>query len=414
MAAGILIRGIEPAEYDSYLGVGIHAFNSGVAAESFRDHELITFEFDRSVAALDGDEMVGTSCVFSLDLSVPGGSLPCGGISAVAVLPTYRRRGILSAMMDRMLADISGRGEPVSALFASEPEIYGRYGYGCATSEIKVTIPRGDGRIVPAPFPGQDELRLRIADPASSLDDLGAVYDTLAAAKPGLMARDKRWWQKRTDDPEWDRHGRTPLRCLIAEDDSGPRGYALFASQGLWGDHGIPSHKTQVWEIIVTRASAAAALWSHLMATDLVGEVSAPLLAPDDPLLFLLSGMRRARPQLMDGLWIRLIDLPAALARRRYACAADVVIEVSDRQLPGNAGRWRFQADSSGRATCTPTRQPADLLVPVQALGAAYLGGISVGSLAAAGQVREEHPGAVRALSAAMSWDVAPWCPMIF
>jgi predicted acetyltransferase len=139
----------------------------------------------------------------------------------------------------------------------------------------------------------------------------------------------------------------------------------------------------------------------------------------DDPLLHLLADSRRARAHLLDGLWVRLVSVPGALTRRRYACGADVVIDVADDLFPENAGRWRLQAaaraESAGAgATCERTSAPADLALPVRALGAAYLGGTRLGALAAAGLVTEIRPGALSALSAALSWDPAPWCPAIF
>ncbi|HEY1617491.1 MAG TPA: GNAT family N-acetyltransferase [Streptosporangiaceae bacterium] len=415
MATGFVIRAIEPAEFPAFVAIGVDAFHSAQAVETYVEHERTTFEFDRSVAAFDGDRMVGSACTFSFGLSVPGGSVAAGGISMIAVHQRYRRRGLLTSMMGNLLADSVQRGEPAAALFAAEPEIYGRYGFGCASEDVRVTIPRSEGRIIPPPFPGQDDsVRLRDADPAASHDDLALVYEALAAVRPGMTSRDKRWWQSRTADPEWGRGGRGPLHCLVAEDDAGLCGYALYSVRAVAGDPGIPAAKLRVQELVAVRPGAAATLWSDLLATDLVDEVSAHSLPVDDPLLRLLSGQRRARPAIVDALWIRLIDLPTALSRRRYTREIDVVLEVTDAQLQANAGRWRLQADQAGQATCTRTDRTADLLAPVQALGAAYLGGTSLGSLAAAGQVSEVRPGTVASLSAAMSWHLAPWCPMVF
>ncbi len=415
MATGFVIRAIEPAEYSAFVAINADAFHSALALETMAEHERITFEFDRSAAAFDGDRMVGSSCAFSFGLSVPGGSVAAGGISMIAVMHRYRRRGILTAMMASLLADSVKRGEPVAALFAAEPEIYGRYGFGCASEDVRVKIPRSEGRIIPPPFPGQDgSVRLRDADPAASHDDLALVYETLATVRPGMTSRDKRWWQSRTADPEWGRGGRAPRQCLIAEDDAGPCGYALYSIRAGSGDPGIPAAKLRVDELVATRPCAAAALWTDLLSIDLVDEVAAHSLPLDDPLLRLISGQRRARPAIVDALWVRLIDLPAALSQRRYTREIDVTVEVTDAQLPANEGRWRLRADQAGQATCTRTDRPADLLAPVQALGAAYLGGTSLGSLAAAGQVSEVRPGTVASLSAAMSWHLSPWCPMIF
>jgi hypothetical protein len=103
--------------------------------------------------------------------------------------------------------------------------------------------------------------------------------------------------------------------------------------------------------------------------------------------------------------------------QRSYSAAVDVVIEVTDQQLPANAGRWRLQA--GGRAdeakpSCERTTDEPDLAMPVAALGAAYLGGTRLGGLAAAGIITELSPGALAALSTAMWWDPAPWAATFF
>ena len=165
-------------------------------------------------------------------------------------------------------------------------------------------------------------------------------------------------------------------------------------------------------------AAAAAALWHNLLTRDLIASVTAEYRPADDPLLFQLFDQRRARVQVNDGVWVRIIDLPGALTRRAYSCPVDVVLEVTDELLAGNAGRWRLRADGPGapnaNASCERTDRPADIALDIRELGAAYLGGTRLGTLAAAGLVTELRPGALGGLSAAMTWDPAPWCPQIF
>jgi predicted acetyltransferase len=201
---------------------------------------------------------------------------------------------------------------------------------------------------------------------------------------------------------------------VIAEDDAGSRGYALFSVNPAWSDDAVPAGTLHLRELIALDPAATAALWGDILNRDLVAEVRARIRPVDDPLLYLLPDIRRARMQLVDGLWIRLVNVPAALAQRRYARGIDVIIEVADELVPSNAGRWRLQADAGGAASCERTGAAADVAAPVRALGAAYLGGTRLGALAGAGLVTEIRPGALAELSAAMSWDPAPWSPMIF
>jgi predicted acetyltransferase len=380
------------------------------------------FEADRSLAAFDsalpaGLDLVGTTGVYSFPMAVPGAVLPVAGVTMVAVLPTHRRRGILRSMMLRQLADIAARGqEPIAALWAAETPLYGRYGYGRASSHAFFRFRRGEGALS-ATAPADPALTLRLADPAEVAGDLAKVYAAVGARQPGFFERDDDWWERVLDDPEQERHGGSPLRCLLAADDDAVRGYALYRSFARWEEGTVlPDSALKVVELVSADPAAGAALWRDLLSRDLVTEITADLRPTDDPLLYQLLDSRRARVQVSDNLWVRIIDLPAALTRRAYAGAVDVVLEVTDELLPANAGRWRLRAAGDGGdvASCTRTGDPADIALNVRELGAAYLGGTRLGALAAAGLVTEVRPGTLGRLSAAMTWDPAPWCPRIF
>lgn len=422
MTADYPIRPISEDEFPAFCAVIHHAFNSTYPADEEARHDLGVFEFDRTLAAFDEAEIVGTATAFSFRMTVPGDAAAVAGVSAVATASSHRRRGILTSLMHRQLADIRDRGEAVAALFASEAGIYYRYGYGAATGELDLTIRRGEGVLrtqATAPRPGRkaSPQRLRIAEPRNATAELAKVYESVQRDRPGMHARDDRWWDNILWDPEHRRSGFGPLRCVIAEDDAGPRGYALFSAKPSWTDDGLPEGVLEVRELMAADPAAGAAVWEHLLHRDLVGEVRARSRPVDEPLLYLLADPRRARPRLLDGLWVRLVSVPEALAMRRYSCAVDVVIEVADDLIAENAGRWRLRAPglAAGEpATCERTSAAADLTVPVQSLGAAYLGGTRLGALAAAGLAEQARPGAIAALSAALSWEPAPWSPTIF
>lgn len=412
MSPSYPIRPISMSELPQFIRVGEHAFNSTWPTEPFINWERLVFEPERSLAAFDGDEIIGTTTIMSFDLIVPGGEVGAAGVTSVSVLPSHRRRGVLSALMDTQLADVSAGAEPVAALFASESVIYGRYGYGVATRHLSYDIKRGEGLLkLPANPPA-----LRIVDPKSAAASLKQVHDVVRQTRPGMMSRSKAYWDIMLADPEFTREGNTPTHCVLATDESGPRGYALYLVKPDWSD-GLPGHVLTVRELFGVDRDATVALWADMLSRDLVGEVNARSRPLDDPLLYQLADPRRTRASYADGLWIRLVDLPTALTQRRYACDVDLVIEVSDERLPANSGRWRLEAGglgNEGKPACERTTAEPDLALPISALGAAYLGGTRLGGLAAAGQITELRAGAVAALSAAMWWDPAPWAPTSF
>lgn len=426
MADQYPIRPVSADEFAAFHLVDQHAFHAGPVPEAELPAMLRLVEFDRSLAAIDPsvpDEpgtgaIVGTAGAYSFRFAVPGGVIPAAGVSFVSVLPTYRRQGILRSLMHRQLSDIARLGESVAVLWASEAALYWRYGYGRASLRHKLTLRRGEGALAPH-APSDPCLSLRLVTPADAVADLAKVYDTVLTAQPGLFARGDAWWERVLHDPESERGGFSPLRCVLAEDASGPRGYALYAGKNEWEPGtALPDSKLAIREFVAADPSAAASLWRDLLSRDLVSEVTVGMLPADNALQFLLADPRRARQQVMDGLWLRIVSVPDALTRRAYSCPVDVVLEVTDAILPDNAGRWRLRAPGAGAAgngaSCERTADPAEIALDIRDLGAAYLGGTRLGALGSAGLVRELRPGALAALSAAMSWDPAPWCPVIF
>ncbi len=415
------IRSVGPEEFDDFQAVGMHAFHGSLLSEGDRDLVLSRLEFDRSLAAFDGRDLVGTAAAYSFRLTVPGHrALPAAGVTWVSVLPSHRRRGVLTHMMALQLADVRDRGEPLAVLWASEAVIYPRYGYGRAMWHTDSTLRRGEGALA-ATVPTDSRLRLRIADPAAARPELAKVYDAVLPSRPGFIARNEPWWRSAIYDPPEERHGASPLHCVLAEDDSGPRGYALYSGQSRWDEQtSLPGGVLRVREMMAADPAASAALWSDLLGRDLTGEFHVHRRPVDDPLLYQLADPRRARPRLKDALWVRITDVPGALAGRGYSSPVNVVIEVRDRLIPSNGGRWRLSAEGvaapgvAATASCVPTTAAADVALDVTELGAAYLGGTTLGALAGGGLVTELRAGAVRQLSTALSWDPAPWCPVNF
>jgi predicted acetyltransferase len=345
---------------------------------------------------------------------VPGEeTLPAAGVTFVSVLPTHRRRGVLSSLMRRQLTDIRDRGEPLAVLWASEAAIYSRYGYGLASWQLSFTFKRGEGALAPT-APDARDVRLRMADPSAALPELAKIYQTVLPSRPGFFARDQAWWRSLLHDPAEERHGASPLRCVLAEQQGQPQGYLLYSGLGRWDSDGLPDAVVTVRELMSASPAAGAALWADLLSRDLATEFRVERRPLDDPVLHMLADPRRARSQLADALWARIVDVPAALTGRGYSCPVDVVIEVRDELMPSNAGLWRLTAGFSGGASCVRASSAPDIALDITQLGAAYLGGTRLGALAGAGLVTELRPGAVRRLSAAMSWDPAPWCPVIF
>ncbi len=368
-------------------------------------------ELDRSLALFDGDRVAATAGIYSLEMSLPGGAtVPTAGITWVTVSPTHRRRGVLTAIMRRQLDEVRAAGrEPVAALWAAEAPIYGRFGYAIATSRGGWTGRAAHLRLRPDVDCGAGTVRL--VDEADFRAAAFPLHDELRRWVPGNMARDERWWDRLLRDRPEDRRGGPPQqRALHVEADGTVSGYAVYRLKGGWDDGGEPAGTLTVVEVRAGTPTACAALWRFLLGHDLVRTVEAPDAPADDPLRHLLADPRAWHARPMDTLWVRLVDVGAALSARRYPARIDLVLEVRDRFCDWNDGRWHLWGHPAG-AFCDRTDRDPDLVLDIEALSAAYLGGVSLATLQAAGRVTEVSPGAVVAASTAFTWPVGPWCP---
>lgn len=409
-AARWQVRPLGDHDWADFVRVDGHAFGATMS-EAHITVERELHEPGRGIGAYDGPHLVGSATAFSYRLSVPGATVPAAAVSWVGVLPTHRRRGVLSALMAYQLDSVRSAGrEPIAILWASEPQIYGRFGYGRATSLTGWTVPRDAAALAPD-VPTDPSVTLRLADPAA-WGVFAGVYATVARRRPGVPDRDERWWRRAVRDLPDLRDGRSELRCVVAESaDGGVRGYALYSTKQDWENFG--QGEVSVREVLATDPAALSALYRYLFDLDLMGRTHLWNVPVDDPLQHWLTNPRTAKPSLGDGLYVRLVDLPAALSARSYARPVDVVLEVDDRGLPGNAGRWRLVGDSGG-ATCTPTDDAPDLVAETRDLAAAYLGGTTLAELAGADRIRETRDGALAEASAAFAATPAPWSPAVF
>lgn len=361
---------------------------------------------ERVYGAWEKGRVVGGAGAFPFELTVPGGRVPAAGVTVVGVLPTHRRRGVLTAMMRAQLDACRDRGESVAYLWASEDMIYGRYGYGIASLTGEIELPR-DRSSYDAPFEPFGETRLV---PLHSAEDLVApVYERVAIQTPGMFARSSDWWQARAlTDPEWRRQGGGELQCVVLESNGAPTAYALYRMNMAW-DRGVQTGAVQVVEAMGDSPEATRAIWRYLLDVDWMARVRALFLPLDHPLFLLVAEPRRLRFNIRDGLWVRLVDVGAALSARAYAAPGAVVIEVLDRFCPWNQGRWRVSDGGVARTEAEP-----ELRCDVTSLGSVYLGGFTWAQLGRALRVDELRPGTLARADALFHADRAPWCPEVF
>jgi predicted acetyltransferase len=322
---------------------------------------------------------------------------------AVGVLPTHRRRGVLTKLMQRQLADAHERGEPLATLFASEGAIYSRFGYGLASLAGNIDLPKEHALLRDGEPLGQ----ARILDgDEEALELLPPIYDRVQAETVGMLTRTADWWKVRRLYRNPQRPGGEQVRVAV-ELDGGLEAYALYRLN--FKAHNMVSETTlEIYEALGTSPRALAAIWRFLLGIDWVARIEAFWLPLDHPLFLWLREARRLRFTVLEALWARLVDVGAALAARSVG-EGSVVLDVRDEFCPWNTARWQIRDGAVARTTAE-----ADVVLGVAELGSVYFGGFTFDQLRRAGRVQEAKPGGVARADALFRTPRQPWSPELF
>lgn len=398
------VRSIGEEERRAYLDQISRTFSGNRSDDAEVERWGREVEDARALAAVDGDQIVGSAATVPVRLTVPGGALlPMGAVIAVTVRATHRRRGLLRAMMCRLLEQLHELGEPLSGLTASEGSIYRRFGYGIGTHEAEVEVRRHRSayrRQVPVD-------RVRYIERDEALRVLPALDRRISSGRPGWLERPPIWWERALEDPK-DRHGSSELFIALHEGVDGPDAYATYRMRREDGGWNL-----DVEDLAAAAGGAYASIWRHCLDVDLMRAIKAPSRPVDEPLRFLLADHRAVERRIGDMLWLRLVDVSAALEARRYAHEGSVRIRVEDDFCEWNRGTYLLEGGPDG-ARCRLDAGEPDLATDAATLAECYLGGEPLSLLAWAGAVEEIRPGALERAGAMLATPLEPWCPTGF
>jgi predicted acetyltransferase len=398
------VRPLEESEYRAAHTLFRGTLHSPPAPDEQWRHAGATYQAGRAHGAFADDTLVGTAMSFGSRLAVPGGAeLPMAAVSRVGVRADWTRRGILTALMRAQLEEVAARGEPVATLRASETGIYGRFGYGAASRGRSITVDTRRGRVHPGAPPG-GEVRLLDDDEAPRV--LPGVYDRIGLGRPGTIARPVGWWGL-----VWSRMlaGEQAGRVAVHRGSEGDDGFAIYRVDAR-GEGDAYRGVLEVSDLHARSAEVRAGLWRFLLGVDLVDEVRGWLRPLDEPVDLLLTDPRACRvPHQEDETWLRLVDLPTALAARGYRDGDPVVLGVQDAFLPANSGHYRISPEGA-----EPTDQPAQLMVDADVLAMAYLGDVPLSTLADVGRVEVVEAAALRHADRLFGTATLPWCGTYF
>ena len=391
------LRQVAPDEFEQWIRAEPRAHGSQLVGDPAEHRPF--YDLDRSIAVFDRGNIVGGAYSYRFEMSVPGGSAITAGVSDVTVQPTHRRRGILTRMMDYQLKDVHERGEPLAALFASESVIYGRFGYGIGSFQERWKIDRqynGYAR------PYEQQGRISFVEPADIVKIFPDVFRRSTIDTPGVVQRPGQRWDEIARDPEHWRRGASAFFHAIYEENRSVDGYVGYRVKG---------DTLTVHELMAVTNEARAGLWRFCFDVDLTRSTEALIRPVDDPLPWMLADPRRLERSPGDGMWLRLVDVRAALAARRYTQSERLVIDVRDKFCPWNEGRFELEGDPEG-AECRASTSSPDLVLSAADLAAAYLGTVRFTTLSRAGRVEERTPTALQRADAMFSSLHQPWTPI--
>ncbi|MFV9671580.1 MAG: GNAT family N-acetyltransferase [Acidimicrobiia bacterium] len=386
------------------LGFGDDLDDDKFPPERFAD----LMPLDRTVAVFDADEIVGTLGAFPFEITVPGGRMVAmAGTTFVTVMPTHRRRGVLTAMMRDHLADTIARDEPLAGLWASESLIYGRYGFGVATEHEDVEIDQ-----VRVSVEGEQGT-VRLVDGDEAREAFPAPYDAVRRRTPGMLRRDATWWRIETlFDPEKHRDGFTSQRYILHETEGVPDGYAIYRQKGDWSD-GFPNGTVKVQEVVTPSMMAHTGIWRFLTSIDLYPNIRYWNLPVDDAIRWKIPDHRRIVRKRWDALYLRILDVARALEARSYASDGALRFALDDPFLPDVGGSFEFVV-TGGTGSCRRIdASSVDVTLGAPELASLYLGGGSTHAMARAGLLRGDAT-SIALLGRIFRGDVAPWCQEVF
>lgn len=354
-------------------------------------------DLSRFVLADADGQLVGAAGAYPLTMSIPGGrSLETPGVTWVSVAPTHRRRGVLRAMMHEQLRGYADAGVVTAALTASEGGIYRRFGYGPATVQQRWVVSRRTATL----HARVDTADVRYIEATEAATLLPRLHEQWCQQMPGAVSRSPLLWAPRLADRPGRRGGGSALYYLVH-----PEGYVAYRSR-YTGEPGRMANTATITDYAIATPAARSALWQVLLQLDLFDEINSAVIPVDDPLPHLLHDARQVRTsEPRDGLWLRLLDVPAALSARTYGVEVDTVLEVRD-ELLGTA-RYRLRGDVDG-ADCARTDAVPDLRCDVATLASVYLGGHRLQVLREAGLIETEDERLTRRMDRAFLAERAP------
>lgn len=395
-----------PATKDEMSLVGKHidyAFNE-------EGGEALGCKAEWTICAFDGDRIAATSGAYPFQMGFEGNDVPCAGVTIVTTEPEYRRRGLVRELCTRLLHKAREDGQPVAALWASMGALYQRYGYGLASNFNSYEIdPRQVAFREETPIDGY----VRRMDADTALPLIKGVYTRSIAGKTLTIEREDYFWDALYLAREKDRHH----FAVSFDDNDQPRGFAVYRQKDVSRPDGTSYLALSIVDFVWLDLVCYRALWTYLCSHDLSHKLNFIFVPDDDPAPQTLLEPRKLGQRKSDGLWMRVVDVPALLEQRGYSLGGSATVIIEDDDLcPWNNGTWTVCAEGGGAAAKVSEGGDANraLKLSINTLATVLSGHTGASQLATMGKIACDDRAALRAADALFSTTHRPWCPHEF
>lgn len=358
-----------------------------------------------TLCAFDGSRLAASYATLPLTVRANGKAMAMGGVTTVATAPEYRRRGLLRAITTRALAAQREAGQSVAALWASQAAIYQRYGYTSASTQVNYQIDSVDLRLL---TPAVDSVQVSRGSVAELMPEIKNLYRNYIAERSLYLHRSAPLWQSNVLNDNGATH---PVRSAICRDEAGTaRGYVIYTLVDGKVDHRARNQLLEVRDLVAVDLEAYKGLWEFLGKHDLVGRISWARAPLDDPLPELLAEPRLLHSQPYEGLWLRLVDVAAAMAGRGYQCDGEISFSVgADALTPWNDGTFRLTV-SKGTAEVARISSEPEFSIDRKHLASVWCGRHRLCTLANWGMVTGD-PEAIGRADTLLATHSQPHCP---
>lgn len=358
----------------------------------------------RPIVLIDGGEPVASLRVYPFRILIEGQPIEMGGVSSVSCLPEHRRKGHVGRLLVHALAEMRDRGQALSALYTPHPDLYRRYGWMVAASNLKYTFnPKHVHPYVTARPPGHAE---RVDEEDWTL--IRDLYRQWAQERTGPLDRSEAWWREGFFRVIYDDGDRKLNDVAVWRNDAGEAtGYMCYTPSRTPSG----SSSVHVRELVSLSGEAHVGLLRYILSHDLSNEITyyGPV---DDTFAYTFDNSYQLKREFVEDIMLRVVDVERAVAARPAGVGAGkgaFTIEIADAACPWNTGAWQITSEG-GQLSAAKTDGAGQIAMEAATFAAIYDGYMKTSDAVRSGLAQSNDDKAIAQADATFATKYSPNC----